>query len=246
MLKNITLHIEPDYDSLSRKAAIIFAQALKDNPIASYGFAAGSTPLGMYEELRRMHSLGEIDLSQITAFSLDEYHPIRQSDPKSYNSFMAKNLFDEVSLLKDRRNIPSGEAGSPIDEAAAYDERIHMAGGIELQILGMGHNGHIGFNEPADIFSKQTAYVPLTENTIKSNSRFFASEEEVPRHAITMGIHSIMMARQILLLVSGEAKAGILRDALLGPITPLVPASILQLHQDVIVIADRDAAKNIQ
>ena len=243
MTKNIKLYIENDYNTLSQKAALVFAQQVKATPTRAFGFATGSTPVGMYEELTRMHKINEIDLSKITAFNLDEYYPISGSDPQSYTYIMAKNLFDAIGLPQDKRNIPSGEAKDPKAECAAYEEKIAACDGIEMQILGIGHNGHIGFNEPADTFAGVTAYVQLAENTIQSNARFFENPADVPRHALTMGIHSIMMSRNILLLVSGEAKAEILRDTLMGPITPLVPASALQLHRNVIIVADKAAAK---
>ena len=242
MLKNITLYVEKDYDALSKRAALIFAIALQENHEGNYGFATGSTPVGMYDALIEMHKAGEIDLSKVTAYNLDEYYPIQKDNDQSYDYFMAANLFDAVGLPKKRRNIPNGEAPNPTVEAADYETKLEKSGGIELQILGIGHNGHIGFNEPAQAFSCKTAYLPLTEVTIQANARFFADESEVPKHAITMGIHAIMMAKRVLLLVSGSAKAAILHDALKGPITPLVPASILQLHPNVIVVADAEAA----
>jgi len=243
--RNITLYIEKDYAALSQKAAMIFAQNVKFAPTAAYGFATGSTPEGMYEKTVQMHESGEIDFSKLTAFNLDEYYPISGDNPKSYKYFMATKLFDSIGLSPERRNIPDGESKDPKAECFAYEEKINACGGIELQVLGLGNNGHIGFNEPADIFTGATSYVQLSENTIQSNSRFFDKPGDVPRHAITMGIHSIMMAKRIMMLVSGEAKAGILRDALLGPITPLVPASALQLHRDVIVVADKAAATHL-
>jgi glucosamine-6-phosphate deaminase len=241
-MNNIHLRIEADYDLMSRKAAEFFADALRGNPGGVYGFATGSTPEGMYKELAAMHTTGAVDLSCITAFNLDEYHPIRKDDDQSYYTFMRRQLFDAAGLEASRTNIPNGEAADPIAECADYEKRIADAGGIDLQILGIGVNGHIGFNEPAESFSDQTNYVPLTEITIQANARFFINADEVPRHAITMGIRSIMMARRIMLLASGESKAAILRDTLKGPITPLVPASVLRLHPDVTIFADKAAA----
>lgn len=242
MTKNVTLYIEDDYESLSHTAAMIFAKQVHIAPERAYGFATGSTPEGMYEILKQIHADGELNFSTITAFNLDEYYPIRGDDPQSYRYFMAKKLFDAIELPQERRNIPNGEARDPKAECVEYEAKIAEYGGIEMQILGIGNNGHIGFNEPADIFAGKTGYVQLAENTIQSNARFFDNPEDVPRHALTMGIHTIMMANRIMLLASGRQKAGILRDALLGPITPLVPASALQLHRNVIVVADKDAA----
>jgi len=244
-MKNIKLFIEENYNAMSQRAAMLFAREVKINPVGVFGFATGSTPEGMYNELKKMSASGELDMDRIVAFNLDEYYPIKAGDQKSYKHFMAKNLFDDIKLPPEKRNIPNGEAKDPKKECVYYEERIISCGGIEMQILGIGHNGHIGFNEPAESFSGTTSYVQLAENTIQANARFFEKPEDVPRHAITMGIQTIMMAKRIMLLVSGEAKAGILRDALLGPITPLVPASALQLHQNVIVVADKAAAMHL-
>lgn len=244
MFKNITLHIEKDYDALSRKAADIFVDAVKADPKGSYGFATGGTPEGMYEYLKELHDAGNVNLSKLTAFNLDEYYPIDPTHNQSYAHFMAEKLFDAVNLPKENRNIPNGSAPDPVAEARAYEEKI-MNGKIKMQILGIGANGHIGFNEPADSFRSQTGHVALAESTIKSNARFFLTPDDVPKHAITMGVRSIMMAESILMLVHGEAKAPILWDALKGLITPLVPASVLQLHRNVIVVADEGAAKHL-
>ena len=175
MLHNINVYVESDYETLSKKAAYFFSEVLKQYPTSSYGFATGSTPLGMYEAIKKMHESKLIDLSQITAFNLDEYFPISSDNPQSYQRYMAENLFDAVSLPLESRNIPRGDAENPKEEAKAFEEKIKASGGIELQILGIGHNGHIGFNEPGDSFSKQTDYIALDENTIQNNARFFDS-----------------------------------------------------------------------
>ena len=243
MLKNFTLYTEKDYSTMSQKAAEIFAGAVSANPAGAFGFATGSTPVGMYEALIQMQKSGKADLTRITAFNLDEYYPIKPDDPQSYQFFMRKTLFDAIGLPAESTHIPSGQAQDPAAECIAYEEKIVKAGGIHMQILGIGGNGHIGFNEPAQQLMATTGYVPLAEATIEANSRFFASPEDVPRHALTMGIHSIMMARHILLLASGEGKADILHKALCGPITTMVPASLLQLHPSVTIIADQSAAR---
>jgi len=245
MLRNFTLHTEKDYQSMSKKAAEIFAEAVKANPAGAFGFATGSTPVGMYETLIQMQKSGTVDLRGITAFNLDEYFPIQPDDPQSYEYFMRQNLFDGIGIPASNTHIPSGAAADPIAECAAYDEKIKKSGGLDMQILGIGANGHIGFNEPAQELLATTSYVPLAEATIESNSRFFASPEDVPRHSLTMGMHSIMMARRIILLASGEGKAEILREALFGPITTMVPASLLQLHRDVTVVIDEAAARHL-
>ena len=241
MDKNITLHITDDYNSLSQLAAKIFAKAVASNPTASYGFATGSTPEGMYEELIRMSNSKEVDLSGITAFNLDEYVSLPQTDPQSYHYYMATKLFDHVGVQN--RNIPKGDTSCNQTECKNYEAKLASTS-INLQILGIGTNGHIGFNEPDEnYFAGSTSCVALAQSTIDANKRFFAKAEDVPTYAITMGIKSIMMAKTILLLASGESKAETMRNALLGPITPMVPASALQLHQNVIVIVDKAAAK---
>jgi len=242
MNSNIKIFVEDDYNTLSKKAAEIFACAVNRKPEGSFGFATGSTPLGMYDELKGMVKKSELNFTKINAYNLDEYYPIKGSDNQSYKYFMAANLFDEINLPKENRFIPNGEAPDPIKECVEYEEKVTKAS-IEMQILGIGNNGHIGFNEPADYFAGATNYVELAENTIEANARFFEKLEDVPRFALTMGIHSIMMAKSILLLASGEGKAQILKDSLFGKITPKVPASVLQLHCDVFIVADKAAAK---
>ena len=242
MYPNITLLVENDYDAMSLRAAQIFGEAVRQQPDGAFGFATGSTPIGMYRELVLMHKNEGLDFSGITAFNLDEYYPIAPESDQSYYYFMQQHLFAHVNIDQARVNVPDGKAVDAAAEAKAYEAAILSAGGIKMQILGIGLNGHIGFNEPSDSFGADTRYVPLAEVTIASNARNFASPEDVPRHAITMGIRSIMMAGTVLLMANGRAKANILHDSLLGPVTPLVPASILQLHPSVIVLADKEAA----
>lgn len=241
MKRNIKIHIEKDYVTASQKASEIFASKVKERPTGAFGFATGSTPIGMYKELVKLS--GEIDFTRITAFNLDEYFPIKADDPQSYAYFMAVNLFDAIKLPKEKRNIPCGEAKDANEECRLYESKITNSGGILLQILGIGNNGHIGFNEPGSYFSSETNFVELAEETISANSRFFESIDMVPKHAITMGIHTIMMAEQILLIATGEGKAKILKESLFGPITPGVPASVLQLHRNVSVVVDSAAGK---
>jgi len=243
MQNNITLFITEDYQALSRQAAQVFAQAVAKTPTGNFGFATGSSPVGMYKELIKMQNAGEVNLKGLTAFNLDEYYPLSPTDPQSYSCFMAESLFDAISLPVEKRNIPKGDAPDPLAECTRYEESITNAGGIELQILGIGNNGHIGFNEPAEAFAGTTNYVELAEDTINANARFFEDINDVPKHALTMGIKSIMMAKAILLVASGEGKAKIIHEALTGPITPQVPASVLQLHHSVTVVIDKAAAK---
>jgi glucosamine-6-phosphate deaminase len=239
MLRNIKLYIEADYAAMSKKATEIFAETVKTQPVAAYGFATGSTPEGMYGELAVLRDKG-VDFSSIVTFNLDEYYPIRPQDPQSYYYYMKKRVFDPLGITK--FNLPDGTASDPVAECAAYEQKLTDAGEMAMQILGIGNNGHIGFNEPADTFACKASYTPLAEATIQANARLFDDPSQVPKNALTMGIHAIMMAKRILLLASGIGKAKILALALTGPITPLVPASVLQLHPHVIVVADKDAA----
>jgi glucosamine-6-phosphate deaminase len=241
MHSNIALFAEADYEAMSEKAAEIFSEALRNEPDGVFGFATGSTPEGLYAALIRKHKEDGLDFSRMTAFNLDEYFPIKRSDEQSYFHFMREKLFDHVNIEFGKINVPDGEAADPAAECEEYDKKIEASGGIGLLILGIGANGHIGFNEPSDSFSVKTSYIPLSEVTVRSNARFFESQEQVPRHALTMGVRNIMMCKKIILLCSGAAKAAILRDALNGPVTPLVPASALQLHRDVTVVADQAA-----
>ena len=243
MKNNIRLEILEDYNAVSKKAASIFTKSVNSHPSSAFGFATGSTPVGMYKEIIQLAKEGKTNLTKISAFNLDEYYPIKASDNQSYAYFMAHNLFDAVNLPFENRHIPNGEAPDANLECERYEKLISCSGGIKVQILGLGHNGHIGFNEPADCFSGGTNFVSLAQETIEANSRFFDSLELVPKHALTMGIYTIMMAEKILLVVTGGAKAAILKEALVGPITPYVPASALQLHRDVVIVACRDAGK---
>ena len=204
------------------------------------GLPTGSSPLLIYRKFIKMHREGRLSFKNVRTFNMDEYIGLSAEHAQSYRYFMRQLLFDAVGLPSSRAHIPNGEAKDPIAECAAYDKKLNVD--IDMQILGIGTNGHIGFNEPAENLIATTVYVPLTEETIESNARHFASPEEVPRHAFTMGMHSILMARRIILLANGENKANILRQALCGPITTYVPGSLLQLHRDVTIVADRAAA----
>ena len=243
MHENIRMFVERDYEEMSRKAAEVVAQAMRSKPEGVFGFATGGTPVGLYAELADMHKRGQLDCSGLTTFNLDEYHPISRDDPNSYYYFMFENLFNHINVDPANVHLPDGAAADVDLECRMYEGMIKDAGGIDLQILGIGANGHIGFNEPADSFSARTQYISLSEMTVNSNARFFEKEGDVPRHALTMGIRTIMMSRSIVLVCNGGAKAGVLADALCGPITPLLPASVLQLHPCVTVVADGEAAK---
>ena len=196
--------------------------------------------MGTYKQLINWNRKGDIDFSQVVTVNLDEYVGLDSSNNQSYRYFMNKNFFEHININMDNTFVPNGCAADLEEECKRYDENISRLGGIDLQLLGIGHDGHIGFNEPDKYFVKNTHIVDLHESTVKANSRFFSSEDEVPKRAITMGMVSIMQAKKILLIASGKAKRDILEKALLGPITPEIPASILQLHPDITVIYSED------
>ena len=228
------------YRKLSRLGANLIAAQIALNPRSVLGLATGSSPVGIYRELVARYQAGELDFSEVTSVNLDEYIGLSPDHPQSYRRFMQENLFDHVNINPARTFIPNGLATDFSAECAAYDKRIDNLGGIDLQLLGIGLDGHIGFNEPADVFEKSTHVAELHASTIAANARFFASEDEVPRRAISMGLGSIMKARKILLVANGAAKQKIVDRAFNGPITPLIPASILQLHPDVTVICSKE------
>ncbi len=235
------IYAAKDYNDLSRKAANIISAQILLKPNAVLGLATGSTPVGAYKQLIKWHEQGDLDFSRILSVNLDEYKGLAGEHDQSYRYFMNHNLFDHVNIHKENTNVPGGLSEDPEAECRRYDQVIKDLGGIDLQLLGIGGNGHIGFNEPCEVFEKGTHVVTLTEETRQSNARFFQSIDEVPTHALTMGIGSIMGAKKILLLASGAGKAQAVYDSCFGPVTPHVPASVLQLHSDVVVIADQDA-----
>jgi len=235
--------IAENYNEASKLSAKLIADQIKVNPKSVLGFATGSTPEGAYRELVGMYEAGEINFSGVTTFNLDEYYPILRTNDQSYYYFMMNSLFSHVNIPAGNINIPDGEAADTDTECADYEKKIEAAGGIDFQVLGIGLNGHIGFNEPNDHFTNVTNFVALHESTIEANARFFETMDEVPKHAISMGIGTIMRAKKILLMISGEHKADIAKEAVFGNITPGVPASVLQLHADVTVVLDKDAAK---
>lgn len=237
--------ITKNYEDMSRKAAnIIFSQIIT-KPDCVLGLATGSSPVGTYKELIKSYENGDLDFSAVTSVNLDEYRGLSGDSDQSYRYFMNHNLFDHVNINKAHTYVPDGKEPDADKACKAHDDIINEAGGIDLQLLGLGHNGHIGFNEPSDVFPKGTHCVDLTESTIEANKRFFESEADVPRQAYTMGIQNIMMARKILVVVSGADKAAILKKVVDGPVTPQVPASILQFHPDVTIIADEAAAAEL-
>lgn len=224
------------YEELSRKAADIIAAQIIQKSDCVLGLATGSSPVGTYKNLIKYNEEGVIDFSDVTSVNLDEYVGLDGSNDQSYRYFMNHNLFDHVNIDKARTFVPNGRAADLKAEGEAYDAMIKKLGGIDLQLLGIGLDGHIGFNEPDTVFVKATHEVKLDESTIKANARFFEKEEDVPKTAITMGMMSIMQAKKVVLIANGAAKKAIVEKAFFGPVDPMVPASLLQLHPDVTVI----------
>jgi glucosamine-6-phosphate deaminase len=225
-----------DYYDMSRKAANIISAQIILYPNCVLGLATGATPVGIYDQLVKWYGKGDLDFTEISTVNLDEYCDLPANDPQSYSSFMQKHLFQHVNIKSEHIHIPNGNAPDMYEECRRYDRLIESLGGIDLQLLGIGHNGHIGFNEPNIAFEKMTHCVDLNERTREANARFFGSEELVPKRAITVGIRLIMQARKILLVVSGADKKSILQQSLFGPVTPSVPASILQMHPNLTVV----------
>ncbi len=230
-----------NYDEMSKKAANIIAAQIISKPDSVLGLATGSSPVGTYKNLIKKYQDGDLDFSKITSINLDEYKGLSPENDQSYRYFMNTNLFDHVNIDKSRTYVPNGLEEDSDKACRTYDQIVAACKGADLQLLGLGHNGHIGFNEPGKIFENGTHCVNLTERTIEANTRFFASADEVPRQAYTMGIGTIMSAKKILVVVSGKDKAPAVKAMISGPVTPEVPASILQFHKDVILVADEDA-----
>lgn len=224
------------YDELSKKAADLIAAVVITKPKCVLGLATGSSPVGTYRKLIEYNKNGTLDFSEVTTVNLDEYVGLDGTNDQSYRYFMNDNLFNHINIDKNCTFVPNGRADNLAAEGKAYDEHIKQLGGIDIQLLGIGVDGHIGFNEPDTCFTAATHEVKLDESTIRANARFFTSENDVPKTAITMGMMSIMQAKKVLLVANGSAKKEIVEKAFFGPITPEVPASILQLHPDVTVI----------
>lgn len=237
--------IETDYEAMSLLAAKLVAMQMHANPRLVLGLATGSTPLGVYRVWRKWVQAQALSFAEVTTFNLDEYVGLPPEHPQSYHAFMREQLFDAVDLRPENTHIPDGIAKPIKAQCLAYEHQIAAAGGIDVQLLGIGRNGHIGFNEPGEAFGEGTHVVRLQESTRRANARFFNSLQEVPREAVTMGLRSIMNARQILLLAAGEDKAEAVAEALLGEVTPRVPASILQLHPNCTFLLDRAAAAKL-
>ena len=235
--------ITDSYDQMGLEAAKIVAGQIYLKPNSVLGLATGSTPLSMYERLVAVHRTVGLDFSEVTTFNLDEYIGMGQDNPQSYHYFMQEHFFKHINIKPENVHIPNGMAQDIIAEGERYEQLIAAKGGIDLQVLGIGQNAHIGFNEPDVKFAATTHKVELDEETILANSRFFNNVDEVPRYAISMGIKTIMMAEHVILLANGRNKARAVYKAVCGDVTPEAPASILQLHRDVVVILDEEAAE---
>ena len=230
-----------NYKAMSRRAANIISAQVIYKPNCVLGLATGGTPVGLYQQLVEWYKKGDLSFAETRSVNLDEYLGLSPHHEQSYRYFMQDNLFDHIDIHPENTHVLNGLAKDPDAECAAYNKLIAELGGIDLQLLGMGHNGHIAFNETGDDFGLETHVVDLTESTIEANKRFFESRDEVPRHALSMGIKNIMNARRILMVVSGEEKADIVCKAFTGPVTKEVPASVLQLHPDVTLVGDKAA-----
>ena len=230
-----------DYNDMSRKAANLISAQIIMKPNCVLGLATGSSPVGTYRQLVEWYEKGDLDFSEVITVNLDEYKGLTRDNSQSYYYCMNENLFSKVNINKNKTFLPDGTEPDSNVACHNYNEILRAVGEPDLQLLGLGHNGHIGFNEPGDVFSTETHCIDLSEQTIKANARFFETEAEVPRQAYTMGIKAIMSAHKILIIVSGADKADIVKTAFFGPITPQVPASILQLHRNVILVADEAA-----
>lgn len=235
-----------NYEEMSQRAAQMIAGQINLKPNSVLGLATGSTPEGMYKELIEMYERNLVDFSEVSSFNLDEYYQLPKDNDQSYDFFMRQQLFDHVNIKRENVNLPNGMTTNVEEECANYDKKIEVVGGVDIQVLGIGHNAHIGFNEPSSSFKAGTNLVDLKESTIEANSRNFASIDDVPKKAITMGIGSIMKSKKILLLASGEGKADAIYKTVCGEVTPEVPSSILQFHSDVVLIIDEAAASKLR
>lgn len=237
--------ITPDAIEMSKRAAGLFIEAINTNPRLVLGLATGSTPIGLYAELVKAYREGKVDFSQVKTFNLDEYYGLAPEHPASYHYFMREHLFKHINIRPENIHIPNGIPSDVKAYCREYEEMIRETGGIDLQLLGIGQNAHIGFNEPGTQLGAETQLIELSPETIESNARFFHDQNEVPRKAISMGIKTIMHSRKIVLLASGEKKAQAIKNTINGPVMSCVPASVLQLHRDVVMILDRAAAKEL-
>jgi len=234
------------YDELSRRAAAVVAGLVNHKPNAVLGFATGSSPVGLYKDLIRRHREEGLDFSKVTTFNLDEYVGLPGDHPQSYRFFMNDNLFDHINVPKQNTHVPSGTSANHRAFCEWYEKRIRECGGIDLQVLGIGSDGHIAFNEPGSSLGSRTRMVTLTEQTLDDNARFFQKKADVPRHAISMGVGTVLEARRCVMVVNGKGKAPALAAAAEGPVTTMITASALQLHPDTVVFCDEDAAGQLK
>jgi glucosamine-6-phosphate deaminase len=230
-----------DYDDMSRKTANIISAQVILKPNAKLGLATGTTPIGAYEQLIKWYNKGDVDFAEVTTYNLDEYLGLSGDDKQSYRYFMDHTFFNHINIDKANTHVPNGAATDPEAACRDYDELMAQAGSLDLQLLGIGRNGHVGFNEPGDSFSKGTHVVELAQSTIEANSRLFDHIDQVPKKALSMGVQNIMSAKTILVAASGADKAQAVRDMIEGPVSPRCTASILQLHADCFVVADEAA-----
>lgn len=230
-----------NYEELSNQAAKIVSSQLIVKPNSILGLATGSTPIGLYQNLIDMNKKGEIDFSEVKTYNLDEYYPIKKSNDQSYDYFMNEQLFSHINIDKNNTHLPNGEAEDPVKECERYEKMLDAIGGVDLQILGIGQNGHIAFNEPDENLIAVTHLTGLTQSTIEANSRFFASADEVPKQALTMGMGSILKAKKIVILANGANKSKAVAELLNGNITTSNPATMLKVHPDVTLICDKEA-----
>jgi glucosamine-6-phosphate deaminase len=237
--------VEKDYQAMSKKAALMVASQITLRPNSNLGLATGGTPLGMYDKLIEMYKKDEIDFSEVQSFNLDEYCGLKDDHPNSYHYYMYNNFFNEINIKKENVHIPNGRAEDFEQECRNYERSIKKVRGIDLQILGIGSNGHIGFNEPAESLNVATEVVNLTDETIEANSRYFDSIDEVPKKAISMGMATILKADRIILLASGENKAEAIQKTVSGKISTEIPASLLQTHPEITILLDQEAASLI-
>ncbi|WP_342552577.1 glucosamine-6-phosphate deaminase [Paenibacillus sp. FSL R7-0652] len=242
----MNIRIFENEEDLNATGAGLIASLLQTKPRAVLGLATGSSPVGIYKQLIAMYQKGLVSFAQASSFNLDEYVGLPTGHRESYRSFMNEQLFNHIDMDLSRTNVPNGEAADLAAECAGYEQRLEERGPVDLQLLGIGHNGHIGFNEPGTELTGRTHVVDLKEETRKANARFFDSIDEVPAQAITMGVGSILKAKQILLIARGEEKAEIIREAFMGPITTTCPASLLQCHPNVVVLLDRAAGRLVR
>ncbi len=240
------IYCEKDYNAMSRRAAAVIAAQVVSKPECVLGLATGSTPIGAYRQLVEWHKRGDLSFAQVRSVNLDEYVGLAPTHDQSYRYFMQSNLFDHVDIVPENTRVPDGLTKDPAAFCAEYDAYIRSLGYVDLQLLGIGRNGHIGFNEPGDCFVKETHVVDLAESTIDANARFFATRDDVPKQAISMGIGAIMGAKKVLLAASGAEKADAILGSICGAITPHCPGSILQLHPNVAVVVDEAAGSKLK